>query len=510
MTFLLARTQRVGRSCRPRSQARRLLVATVSMLLAGLGIASTADAGVVGIKQPRAGSTIAGKTPFNAKVAGHARSVSFYVDGKLRWTDRSKPFVFGRHGRVDVSRLSRGVHRLSIEVRYGNGVRRRASSQVHVVRGSASAVGTPPKVAWKAPVAGQSVRGLLTGSTCEATASDTDMSEVQFYLDGKVIRLERNAPYNCVWDTTKSAEGSHTLKAVAVDKAGNKSTTSIAVKVANKSQPTSSSSTPTGSTPAPSTATGSLLWNGDFETGSFSQWEGVFQAVPGRASIVTSPRIQGNYAARLEARTGEFIGSDSSPAPGRNRTELIASPVANRHNPKEGDEFWYRWYFYLPSETPLPLDGTSEGMTILQWTTAASGAVPGWEQLGIFQFRDTKASGDPGPGHVEFLYTDSGSRADGTEHFWRKAATAVTRNTWHKLLIHKRWSSKSDGFVEINFDGVQQTLTDGTTRMYMRTLTPGYSARMQHGIYRGNAIGGNAVIYSDGFRIGTTREAVDN
>jgi len=140
--------------------------------------------------------------------------------------------------------------------------------------------------------------------------------------------------------------------------------------------------------------------------------------------------------------------------------------------------------------------------------TAASASTPGWEQLGIFQFRDTKASADPGPGYVELVYTDSGSRSDGTEHFWRKAATAVTRNAWHKLLIHKRWSSKSDGFIEIWYDDVKQTLTDGTSKMFMRTLTPGYSARMQTGIYRGNAIGGNAVIYSDGFRIGTSREAV--
>jgi len=247
---------------------------TVFLLLAGLGATATADASKVGVKQPQAGSTIAGKTRFTAKVAGHPRSVSFYVDGKLRWTDRSKPFAFGRHGRVDVSHLSHGVHRLSVEARYANGAHRRASSEVHVVRGRASALGTPPKVAWKAPVAAQTVRGLLSGSTCEATAYDTDMSEVQFSLDGKLVRIERNAPYNCVWDTTKSIDGTHTLKAVAVDKAGNRSTASINVKVGNKSQATSSP-TPSG-TPAPGPSpTGSLLWSGDFETGSFSQWEGV-------------------------------------------------------------------------------------------------------------------------------------------------------------------------------------------------------------------------------------------
>jgi hypothetical protein len=252
-----------------------------------------------------------------------------------------------------------------------------------------------------------------------------------------------------------------------------------------------------------------LIFNGDFETGDFSQWDGVLQAKSGRASIVSSPRKQGSHAARLEARAGEFIGSDANPPPGRNRTELVLSQK-NGHGPREGDAWWYRWYFYLPSDTPLPKDSTDEAMTILQWVTASPAGSSAFEQLGIFQFRDTKASGDPGPGHVELVYTDSDSRNDGTEHFWRKAATAVTRDQWHELEIHKRWSSKPDGYVEIWYDGAKQDLTDGTSKMFMRTLTPGYSARLQTGIYRGNAIGGNAVIYSDGFRIGKTRAAVEH
>ena len=104
-------------------------------------------------------------------------------------------------------------------------------------------------MSWKSPISGQTVRGLLSGSTCEAKASDTDMYQVRFSLDGKEIRVESNAPYNCVWDTTKSIDGTHTLKAVAVDKAGNRSTASINVKVANTSQATSSS-TPAAGTPA--------------------------------------------------------------------------------------------------------------------------------------------------------------------------------------------------------------------------------------------------------------------
>jgi hypothetical protein len=149
-------------------------------------------------------------------------------------------------------------------------------------------------------------------------------------------------------------------------------------------------------------------------------------------------------------------------------------------------------------------------MIITQWPNLAPPSSSDFELNGVLEFRDTKASGDPGPGHVEFLYSDGKSRADGTEYMWRKDPAAITRDSWHKLLIHKKWSSDPDqGFIEIWFDDVQQTLTDGTSRMYMRTKSPGYGAYMKQGIYRSNAIGGTAVIYQDGLRIGTTRAAAD-
>jgi hypothetical protein len=87
----------------------------------------------------------------------------------------------------------------------------------------------------------------------------------------------------------------------------------------------------------------------------------------------------------------------------------------------------------------------------------------------------------------------------------------VTRNAWHKIVVHRKWSSnEAVGFVEIWYDDVKQALTDGTRKMFMRTLKDGYSARMHQGIYRSNAIGGTAVIYLDGLRVGTSRKSVDN
>jgi hypothetical protein len=225
-------------------------------------------------------------------------------------------------------------------------------------------------------------------------------------------------------------------------------------------------------------------------------------------SIVTSPHVEGSYAGRFEVREGEF--TLSADAPTRNRSEAILSVKKNRHNPQEGDDWWYRWWFYLPASTPLPATGGTSYMILTQWPNLAPPSSPDFELNGVLEFRDTKASGDAGPGHVEFLSSDGKSRPDGTEYMWRKDPATITRDSWHKLLIHKKWSSDpSQGFVEIWFDDVQQTLTDGTTRMYMRTKSPGYGAYMKQGIYRSNAIGGTAVIYEDGLRIGTTRAAAD-
>jgi polysaccharide lyase-like protein len=266
--------------------------------------------------------------------------------------------------------------------------------------------------------------------------------------------------------------------------------------------------TGTDGTETPGDSSG-LLWRADFETGDLSQWEGVQQAVPNRASVVRSPHVQGSYAGRIEVREGEFIGGD---APTRNRTQLVLSPRDNRHNPKEGDDWWYSWSFYLPAATPIPTDGKPGFMILFSWSALEAATAP--EILGHFEIRDTTVGGDPGPGYTTLHYEDGDSRADGHKYFWRKRATDITRNAWHKLLVHRKYSTnEAVGFVEIWYDNVQQTLQtnaagDTGTRVYHRTLQAGHSVRMTQGIYRSNSVGGTGLMYLDGLRIGTTRKSV--
>src|SRR5207244_247390 len=73
----------------------------------------------------------------------------------------------------------------------------------------------PPTASITAPAAGATVSG--TAVTISATAADNvGVAGVQFKLDGANFGAELiTSPYTRVWNTTTTANGSHTVTAVA-------------------------------------------------------------------------------------------------------------------------------------------------------------------------------------------------------------------------------------------------------------------------------------------------------
>lgn len=99
---------------------------------------------------------------------------------------------------------------------------------------------TVPTVAWQTPAAGATVTGKIEGPACQVSASDDrGIDTVVFSLDGTSLNTENESPYNCIFDSTRVADGSHTLTATARDAAGNSRSASLTIKVSNAPAPAS-------------------------------------------------------------------------------------------------------------------------------------------------------------------------------------------------------------------------------------------------------------------------------
>jgi len=110
---------------------------------------------------------------------------------------------------------------------------------------------TPPNVTLTAPLNGATVSGTINLS---ATASDNlGVARVEFYVDGVFKGQDTLSPYSISFNTTTVANGSHNVKAKAVDGTGNYRWSGIAYITVNNINPPQ------------------LVVNGGFE-GSLSPW----------------------------------------------------------------------------------------------------------------------------------------------------------------------------------------------------------------------------------------------
>ncbi|OHA26735.1 MAG: hypothetical protein A3D56_02500 [Candidatus Taylorbacteria bacterium RIFCSPHIGHO2_02_FULL_45_35] len=88
---------------------------------------------------------------------------------------------------------------------------------------------TAPTVSITEPTAGSSVSKRVKVSA--SASDDVKVTKVLFYIDNNLLGTETSAPYITFWTTQKSGSGSHTIKAVAYDAAGNTGTAQISVTV---------------------------------------------------------------------------------------------------------------------------------------------------------------------------------------------------------------------------------------------------------------------------------------
>jgi len=185
--------------------------------------------------------------------------VVFKVDSTTLNTESDVPY----NCHFDTTKVADGTHTLTATAFDAAGNSRSVSIPVVVANGSVvaspepapapSGAVTPPVVSWQIPGAGATVKGTLQGSGCEVSASDNvGVDQVVFKVDGTALNTESDAPWNCLWDTTKVADGSHTVTATAYDGAGNSTSASRTFTVSNAVAPTPEPTPTPTPTPTPS------------------------------------------------------------------------------------------------------------------------------------------------------------------------------------------------------------------------------------------------------------------
>jgi hypothetical protein len=304
---------------------------------------------------------------------------------------------------------------------------------------------------------GQSLSGSVQWIV--TPVGSTSITKVDYYIDGALKWTENAAPYyyngdNNSLDTTTLTNGNHNLMAKATLADATTTSSSVSVGVSN-------------TTTAP--PTGSTLFNGDFETGSFSQWDGKYCTFSWSCTVVAAPGGHSGYAGRFESKAG-----DSGPL----GTCCSWNEVQKNSAEANGVESWWHLELYLPADF---VDSDSGWQVFAEWHDYPCGCttsppVTVQEKAGRFFIGVTNHAYPSN----EWTGFDLGT---------------APRGAWTSFDFHFKWSDNPSIAVEdVSVNGVQKQHVTGLPNEYT-----GYYNYFLSGWYHHTTSVGQ-VIYLDNVR----------
>lgn len=202
--------------------------AAMSAARASAPVADT-QAPNVAISAPLGSSSVTGLVAVNVNASDNVgvADVELRVNGSLVALDSSAPFAFSWNS----AGVANGMATLVAVARDAAG-NTRSSAPVSVnvanVTTTVPQDTTPPAVAITNPVAGR-VSGAVTVTTNASDNAGAAGISQTLYIDGVAAASGTGSTLAYKWNTRKASAGTHTIKAVAKDKAGNTTTTSVVV-----------------------------------------------------------------------------------------------------------------------------------------------------------------------------------------------------------------------------------------------------------------------------------------
>lgn len=260
-------------------------------------------------------------------------------------------------------------------------------------------------------------------------------------------------------------------------------TTTVPTTTTSTNPPT----TPTIPTPVPA----ARMFNGDYSTGNFSQWQTVqtryynssaanYQpAYP--ATVVSDP--QKGYAGRFEVRSGDVPNFG-----GGERAEVQSD--ASQTGGTEGQTRWYQFSTKFDPTFPQNHRDLGWGLTN-QWHSDASTGSPtvSWVTSARNGYWSLLIQRQSSPG----VYVDSTSIFD-----------VPLGTNWHDVKMQINWStSDTKGWIRLWLNGVRQKFVNGADTYNVRTMIPGTrSVYYKEGYYR-QAMRPTGIVYHAAFRAAT-------
>jgi chitodextrinase len=131
-----------------------------------------------------------------------------------------------------------------------------------------------PRVWITSPSSGNALSGVVTFA-----AGTRSAGKVKFYVDGKLLAIDRTSPYSTRLDTRRLSIGSHVLRALAVNHSGVVSDR-VSVKVRNPRPDTTPPTAPTGLVVSDGTETGlSFAWASSSDNRGVAGYEVLLDGV---------------------------------------------------------------------------------------------------------------------------------------------------------------------------------------------------------------------------------------
>jgi chitinase len=285
-----------------------------------------------------------------------------------------------------------------------------------------------PSVALTSPAANANFPGG-SNIAITATAADSDgsIARVDFYADGKLLARDTTAPFATTW--SNAGNGTHTLKAVAVDNR-KASTTSAATAITVGTPDTIAPSIPSGLAATARTSSSiALAWNvsADNIGGSGIAGYDVYRngalvastANAGYTDTALQPATGYSYAVRARDKAGNASAQSAA---------LVVATAADTVASRRVVAYFTQWGIYNQKHFVRTLDASGAAAKLTHLTYAFGNVRNNRCEVGVLKAVDP-ATGEGGDAFADYSRTFAATESvDGVADVWanRCAATGTS------------------------------------------------------------------------------------